>query len=837
MVIHSGNYRSYPIGAKAKNLMILSEQGFPVPRFICIGRGTDKEELDQYIANYFPGVSSFAVRSAARIEDGKNYSYAGQFQTYLCVPPSECYEKAQQIFYGTARAEAYEAAAKKALGKVSEGADTGTAEAALAKASAGSAANEEEYFEIDVIIQEMVAADWSGVLFTANPQGILNESVLAVGMGTGNHVVEDRISVAVCYFNRTDRLLYCEGREHVPLLDEGLLIKLVEMGERMEALFGLYQDIEFAVKGGHISILQARPITAIGSAMTPPVILDNSNIVESYPGISLPATQSFVRHVYYQVFKSCVYRLCRNKKAVKEREFILQNMVDTVNGRVYYRISNWYEVLILLPFSSKIIPVWQEMLGVRERYVDRAALKKPGLCLNVNVLLSFFYLLAACPRKMRELNRYFEKQAKQVELGACKNAKELLTLYHGLEEALSSRWDITLVNDMYTFIYTALLKKTVGADKANRILSGVTGLESMKPVRELIRIARSVGSYQEKLSGGSTKCEAEQLLEQNPALKKRVAAYIDRYGDRCAEELKLESRTYRTDPALLLRQLAGYAEEKVELPGREKSIPLGGLARVFARRAAMGIRGRELSRMNRGRIFGIVREILLRAAKELKKDGLLLEERDIFYLYFDEIESAVYKGTNYIGQIEKRKIEYQKYSRLPAYSRLVFQGEVFSRNVSGMAEKAVPGGNGMAENKTAENGIAENETAENGMMEYRMTEYGSKAVGGELSGTPCSGGIAEGEVLVVVNPLDAPDASDKILVAPVTDPGWVFLIARAKAMVVEKGSLLSHTAIVTRELRKPSVVGVKHASNLLRNGDWVRVNGTTGVIEVLKRKH
>ena len=104
---------------------------------------------------------------------------------------------------------------------------------------------------------------------------------------------------------------------------------------------------------------------------------------------------------------------------------------------------------------------------------------------------------------------------------------------------------------------------------------------------------------------------------------------------------------------------------------------------------------------------------------------------------------------------------------------------------------------------------------------------------GIYCGVPCSHGVAEGEVLLVDVPAQVMDTKDKILVTKMTDPGWVFLIAGAKAIVAEKGSLLSHTAIISRELEKPAVVAVSQITKILKTGDYVRVDGNKGEVVLL----
>ncbi|MDR2940800.1 MAG: phosphoenolpyruvate synthase, partial [Clostridiales bacterium] len=147
--------------------------------------------------------------------------------------------------------------------------------------------------------------------------------------------------------------------------------------------------------------------------------------------------------------------------------------------------------------------------------------------------------------------------------------------------------------------------------------------------------------------------------------------------------------------------------------------------------------------------------------------------------------------------IEKRAGEYKLYGKLPSYSRLVFFKGVFNKkhlniNSAGLLDK--PGG---------------------------------------LFGTPCSAGLATGEVLIVNSPKDAVDIKDKILVTKMTDPGWVFLLTMAKGVIAEKGSLLSHTAIISRELNIPSIVGAVNATSILKTGDRVSMDGSTGEIKVL----
>jgi pyruvate,water dikinase len=193
----------------------------------------------------------------------------------------------------------------------------------------------------------------------------------------------------------------------------------------------------------------------------------------------------------------------------------------------------------------------------------------------------------------------------------------------------------------------------------------------------------------------------------------------------------------------------------------------------------------------------MVREIMLTIGEQLHKDGALNEPRDVFYLTVDEIRHYTI-GENYQQHVAGLKEVYEQLDQIPAYSRLIFPQD-------GIVEKQVLAG----------------------------TTFSWADEASALFGTPSSPGVVEGEALVVTAIHADLDANDKIIVAETTDPGWVFLLTQAKAVIAERGSLLSHTAIVSRELHKPSVVGVPGATRRIKTGDRIRVDGSTGKIEVL----
>lgn len=783
MIITQENYQNFTLGAKAENLFYLSKHGYPVPDFFAVSEETTEEELNDYLDKNFSKTEKFSVRSSASVEDGGEASFAGQFRTILDVGRHQVMNAVRKVMDIPADRNLSVYCSKRRISP--------------------------EQIHMTVIIQEMVQADISGILFTANPQGLLNEMVIVAGCGSGENVVTDRIDTTTYYYNRSDALYYYEQQGNSPLLKEEWIEELIRMAEKTEKLLGAYCDIEFAISRGEIFLIQARLITSF-DAQKETIVLDNSNIVESYPGITLPLTQSFVREVYYRVFKSCLLRLTHDKKKTGQVDEILRNMVDVVNGRIYYRISNWYDVILFLPFSRKIIPVWQEMLGVEHKTVSTNLKDKIGFRVRFKTTISFFSLLFTNLKKMKELDMYFEEvldDYHKMDFSAADNGK-LTEYYQTLKGKVTDQWDITLVNDMYSFIFTGLLKAWLKFRKVkeyetatNRYISDIADIESLKPVRRLADISRQAVSENrlEELNAIVTNEDFYAYVMKKPDdFKKELTVYIEQYGDRNLEELKLESKTFRTDPVLLVQRIRQYAKDGLEVnPQEEKPLPHG-IAGFLAKKAAAGIKNREKSRLNRSRLYGIMRFLMLKTGENFYHAGRMEKKEDIFWLYYDEVEQAIGNGQMELaGLIQKRKEEYRQYQYLPDYTRLVFSGNVWNKNANGIKEK----------------------------------EYKNQS--GIYCGVPCSHGVAEGEVLLVDSPAQVTDTKDKILVTKMTDPGWVFLIAGAKAIVAEKGSLLSHTAIISRELEKPAVVAVSQITKILKTGDYVRVDGNKGEVVLL----
>ncbi len=757
---------------KAKNLKILKDAGFNVPDFVVVSSAEDfnPELLES---------AEYAVRSSYSKEDTDSHSYAGQFKTVLNVPKEEVV---------------------KAIKEVLQSADSDNI--AIYKEHIDEGLDDTPSFQ--VIVQSMVKADESGIVFSANPRGLLNEIVIVCARGQGDMVVSDQADTVSFHYNRDDKSMYkvVSGEDFKFFTSK--IEELIQTAIKIEELFAKPVDIEYAYHKDRLYILQARPISSLNKDKAK-IILDDSNIAESYAGLSLPLTQSFAKEIYKGVFRSLLCRFIGEKEFKKRFLSLVPDMVMSCNYHIYYNISNWYEVLRLLPFSKKMIAIWQKMLGVQEKSVE-FVLDKPGILLKSRLVLSFIRLLFSVTKKMQKLNEDFIEISTKYDplLKESVDPKELWDLYIELKSLILENWDWTLINDMYAFIFTAL------SSGYKEELKSFGRLESMRPVEEL-----------EKLLVLAADNGMDSQL-----YKEEAGKYIASYGDRCIDELKLESKTYRTHPELLDEYVLARIEDKDSVKNAANSmdsakIPVldthiedadstkerrkaNFVSRFFMKQARIGIMGRELSRLNRSRIFGIMRDIIRKIAYS---DKIALYE-DIFFLELDELEQLIYDEKNFTDLINKRKRKYERLKYAPIASRLVFAGEVFD----------------ISDNIYIE---ADADIQTEAVSEQKL-----------LYGTAVSEGVVRGEVLIVKDTLKLAkqDVKDKIIVTVSTDPGWFMIVSNCLGIIASKGSLLSHTSIIARELKKPAVVAVKEAFLVLRDGDYVELDAYEGSIRILERK-
>ena len=849
---------------KAENLEILQKKGFPVPKFIVL---SEKEEVNLS----FSEKDFFAVRSNFSAEDSGEHSFAGQFLTRLNVKREKVEEAVQEVFASYAGSLDYKEKANRGkeeyCSQKQEKAEQGKVEQGKAeqeKAEQKKAEQKKVESSVEtVLIQEMLFPEKSGVLFTKNPKGILSEMVVVLGEGLGDKVVEDQENVLTYHYfpgeclylegqgagfspekeEEKSKSLASEGRRQKSQslgLEEEELKRLFTLGERIEQLFQKPMDIEFAIEKGKIYILQAREITTLDMHL-PIRILDNSNISESFPGICLPLSVSFAKEMYSGIFTSLGRRFLGKK--VSSYKELFQQMVGDFSGRMYYEISSWYDILRLLPFSKKIIPIWQGMLGVSNEEINFSR-KKPSFFLKCRIAVLFCYYFFVSQRKMKELDRFFQERyalySKRVNEE--EDAKALYQIFLEMKEDLLREWDITLINDMVSFISTHLYGKKTAFS-----------LETMKPVRAL----------------SALKTVARKHGLDSEEYRREKKSYISAYGDRIVGELKLETRTYRTNEELLDRWILDSLEtenaEKSELPAAEQSMQKAyGEKDSFEtdsiesdsaekdgeetsrseksskakprksflyRFAESSCNNREISRLHRTRCFGLMRSIVDKIGE--KTIGF-----DVYYLSLEELKEMLFSGKDFSLKIAREKELRKAYERLPVLSRVKLLGKVDRDPLSG--EIRVLSYESFKEKKNKEGQIGtpgkDGKIRKAGQREKAGKEDGDSAPR-VFFGRGVSKGIFRGEVLKIksLQELSVAEAKGKILLSYSTDPGWFPYLNMAEGLITERGSLLSHSAILARELEKPAVVNIPNIMEELQSGDLVEIDGDLGICSVIKQ--
>ncbi len=302
------------------------------------------------------------------------------------------------------------------------------------------------------------------------------------------------------------------------------------------------------------------------------------------------------------------------------------------------------------------------------------------------------------------------------------------------------------------------------------------------------------------------------LSDEQPVFR-MIQDYIYRYGARTMDELKLETVTPFEDPSFLLDTIRGYlrCDSLPEFGGepdssaeRELLSHFGVFKRpvikMLLRVTKFFIRNRESLRLRRTYIYSIVRNIYLRMGRNLAADGVLDSFRDVFYLTKGELEAiAAGKGESaemLRQKVSSRKAEYQQNKSRTIYERMYFYGDV---------------------------------SPENMVPIFSRQEVNSDGV---LRGVAGGGQVVSGVVKLVEEPTGA-DVEGYILMAKRTDPGWTVLFPMAKAIIIERGSVLSHSAVVAREMGITLVAGIRGLTSAVKDGMTVRVDGVNGTVEII----
>lgn len=777
-----------------------------------------------------------AVRSSAVGEDGAVASFAGQLDTFLFVrgaaAVSDAIVRCWVSAFG-ARALSY---------RRQQGIDPADVDMA-------------------VVVQRMIPGAVSGVLFTANPTtGHRDQVVISATWGLGEGLVSGALAADTFTADKgggalleqdlqpkarqvvwdvaagagTTEVPVAPERQEAPCLTPDEVAALARLGRQVEALHGgAPQDLEWTRAGETTWLLQARPITSLPPppAAGPELLWDNSNIIESYSGVTTPLTFSYIRWAYSVAYTQSCEVAGVPAAELKAHERTYKSMLGLLQGCVYYNLYAWYRLLSLFPGFERNAGHMEAMLGVRES--AKISADRPRFSLRQRT-----YMLWCMVRNYLTVGRLVARfQADFKDSYALHDGRDWAAL--GLHELQDAFWDMTrrflwrwqapLITDFCAMVFSGTLKQLTvrwGVDPQgglhNDLLCGEGGIESTEPTRALLRMAVKVRQDAPLRAALLETADDECLptLEARPehaAFLAEVREYLRRWGFRCMNELKLEEPTLRDRPAFLFTMIKNYLRqadldvEGMERREKEKRAAAERLVRerlswprrvvydYVLRETRKHVKNRENMRFARTRSYGLVREVMNAIGRQLAARGELDHWHDVYYLVMDEVWGYIdgtTTCTDLRGLAAVRKAEFERHRAVPEPDdRIVTLGAVHAGNAFSRPAPAL-------------------------------------AATGDLRGTPCCPGVVTGRVRVIRSPQDDMTLDGEILVAARTDPGWVPLYPSASGLLIERGSLLSHSSIVARELGLPAIVNIPGLIARLRDGMTVTMDAGQGTVKV-----
>lgn len=717
-------------------------------------------------------------------------------------------------------------------------------------------------FAVAVGIQEMVFGVRSFVMFTCDPNTASKDTVIIAGHGIGEGVVQERVPVDHYFRNFATGLITRDIADKTTMLTfdsdkgTGLIEKevdqalqmtsclsdrdidtLAQYGKKIEALFNHPQDIEGTfTEDGTLYFLQSRPVALDYSRQR---VWTNANVTESFPGVTTALTYSFSRFFYRQIFYDGYRQMGWERKALHDDHAVLDRMIGFIKGRVYYSLTSFYHLHSLNPLFPLFRGYWEKMMGFQSSYQTKpegmlAQIKEKAVfAVKATRAVSIIvYRYVTHQKGMERFYAWWEALFSPLR-GKTFDHDDMLTsvdLFHKVWSEVGNNWGITLTNDTFLpmayGITEALFKKwKLGGDEAllSDLLCGDEKITSVDIILSSVRLAERVNADEALKTivlshDDRTVWEMIVRDELDPSFCTAVRHHLHMYGDRGLQELKMEQPNMRHAPWELIKMIQGYAKSGVTADGlqaKEKEVRAKAEKRLnkalrfrpirrfilnkLLNRVRTLIRNRENSRYNRSELFGFSKNIFRGIGEQFAAKKILESPTDIMHLSMDDIfgyidGTGVTENLQALADIRKKECDDNKKVETPV--QITTLGPV--RN-NALEAVDVP-----------------------------------DDAPGVLKGLGSSTGRVRGIARVVIDPTSPPDnTEDMILVARETDPGWLFLMLASKGLVVERGSMLSHTAITGRKFGIPTIVSLPGATTKIPDGAFIEMDGASGIVTLL----
>lgn len=763
----------------------------------------------------------WAVRSSSTVEDGGSFSGAGVQRSLLGIPgPAQLDRALREVWASlwTEHARAYHGCG-------------GDGEPIL----------------VGVVVQALVHADVAGVLFTANPVTGARDEVLvncSYGLGEpvlsglvtpdtfvvakdggeirGRSVADKRRRLAVGPEGLETQDVSDEARR-APCLTEAELRAVVAAGLAVERHFGAPRDVEWALSGGEVHLLQARPITTLPSASSraagaegvgaPTDVWTSSNVGDALPGVASPLTWSIASRYSERGFRRAFESLaCRVPEGAV--------LVGRFRGRVYLNLTQFLRIASQVPLLSG--QSLADMAGGVAPDALAAATEGTGFRLSGRFLATFPLAAARLLVDHLALERTVERVETHVQEGAARlrraglegrtgdGLRDELRRIDGLLDETGDTMLTCAATSLATFLLLKLLVERwlpgepPGLER--ELLAGAADLESAKPGIALWHLAEAVRS--DPLAR-STVLETEpsalrvDSFAAGSEVRRDLEAFLAAYGFRAVREAELMTPRWSEDPTLLFATLRETVRSGGPPPGREieerirarnlawervtaaagplRAVPLRRIAEAARRYARL----RERLRARVTQVLGLYRLVALEVGRRIG------DPDTAFFLTIEEIDDHLSGRLKRLGPLlAARRRQFEVDLSLPD------PPSTFVGAPSSVPDEPVVGG-----------------------------RY--------LTGLAASPGKATGTARVLNDPSEAGALRvGDVLVVSCADVGWSPLFLLAGAFVTDRGGVLSHASVVAREYGVPAVVDLRGATRLIASGQKVTVDGDAGTVAI-----
>ena len=734
------------------------------------------------------GQIAYAVRSSATAEDLPTASFAGQQDTYLnVVGPTAILKHVSRCWASlfTERAVTY---------RLRNGFD-------------------HRKVQMAVVVQRMLFPQAAGILFTADPV-TSNRKVVSVeaSFGLGEALVSGLVN-ADAYKVRDGEVVaksVAASQQQQPALTDAQIVRLAQLGRRIEAHFGLPQDIEWCLVDDEFQFVQSRPITTLFPV---PAAGDQGNHVYVSVGHQQMMTDpmkplglSFWKLTARPMTEAggrLFVDVTQMLGSPTSRAALVKALgtSDPLIGDALQTILERGDFIPVLPDDTQAdVPVGTEpatiktdpaiVAGLIERSQASLATTKRDIATKSGTALLDF-ILADIQELKRILFVPLNLQVITAGMQASSWLNEHLQAWLGEKNAVDT-----------------LTQSAPGNVTSEMGLALLDVADAIRPHPDVVAFLRHV--------------EDENFLDKLPALeggreaRDAIQAFLGKYGMRCVGEIDITRPRWAERPTalvpLILSNIRNFEpgagnrrfeqgeqearQKEQELLTRLRALPDGERKANEVKRMIDRVRTfagyREYPKYHMISRYWVYKQALLDDAERLVQAHVLRDREDIFYLTFAELHEVVRTNQADDQLIGQRKDAFRSYQALTPPRVLTSDGE------------AVAG-------------------------TYRRGDVPA----GALTGLPVSAGTVEGRARVILDMAEADLEAGDILVTAYTDPSWTPAFVAIKGLVTEVGGLMTHGAVIAREYGLPAVVGVEHATRLIRDGQQIRVHGTDGYIEIV----